>query len=551
MKKFIWIILLIILIVPTFMKIIKPGFFPMQDMMQVFRSYELEKCVTDLQIPCRWIPDGGYGYGYPQFNFYAPGVYYLGEVFHLVGLPFIDSIKIVIILGFIVGAVGMYLLAKEFFGSFPAIIASILYTYAPLKAQEIYVRGDISEFWATVFFPLIFWAVYKLIKEVGKKYIFWTAISIAGLFYSHVLFSFLFIPLIIFWTGFWLIAEKKIKSFPKVFFVIILGILASATFTLPMLFEKSYVHIETLLGGYFDYRQHFVTLRELFLSNHWGYGSSVLGPVDDLSLSTGIVQWILGFFAGIFALITFKKDKKISLLILSLGVIDLFILFLTHEKSSFIWTFFKPLAYLQFPWRFIPLSAFILSFLSGYAIYHFGKAKYFLGILTVVIVLILNANFFTPKIWLEVTDKYFLTGEVWQNELTASIFDYLPKYATLPPPSKAPETPEILSGVAEFKNYAKKSNYQIGDLVVKKDSVIRLPLFEFPGMTVYLNNKIIPHVNNNCTNEPFCMGLITFNATAGNYIFKVKLENTPIRIVGNIMSLVTLVTIIVITFKKK
>lgn len=551
MKKFIWIILLIILIVPTFMKIIRPGFFPMQDMMQVFRSHELDKCVTDLQIPCRWIPDGGYGYGYPQFNFYAPGVYYLGEIFHLVGLPFIDSIKIVIILGFIVGAVGMYLLVKEFFGSFPALIASILYTYAPFKAQEIYVRGDISEFWATVFFPLIFWAIYKLIKDGSKKYFIWTIIFTAGLFYSHVLFSFLFIPLIIFWAGFWLIAEKKMKSLPKVLLIMFLGFIASASFTLPMLFEKSYVHIETLLGGYFDFRQHFVTFKELFLSNHWGYGSSVLGPIDDLSLSTGIVQWILGIFAGIFALISFKKDKKISLLILFLGITDLFILFLTHERSSFIWAFFKPLAYLQFPWRFLPLSAFILSFLSGYAIYNFKKAKYFVGILTVIITLILNANFFTPKTWLNVTDKYYLAGEVWQNELTASIFDYLPKYAFLPPPSKAPEIPEILSGTAEFKNYVKKSNYQTADLVVKKDSVIRLPLFDFPGMTVYLNNKVITHVNNNCTNEPFCMGLITFKAPIGDYRFKVKLENTPIRIVGNIMSLAALVSLILIIFKKK
>jgi hypothetical protein len=549
-KKSFWIALLVILTIPAFFKLIRPGFFPMQDIMQVFRSFELDKCIADLQIPCRWIPDAGYGYGYPQFNFYAPAVYYFGEIFHLAGFQFIDSIKIVIGLGFILGTVGMFLLVNEFFGEWAAVTASLLYTYAPFKAQEIYVRGDISEFWATVFFPIIFWATYKLIKNGGNKYLFWTVVSIAGLFFTHVLFSILFIPLIIFWAVYWLIEEKKTKSLPKVFLIIILGFIVSASFTLPMLFEKGFVHIETLLGGFFDYRQHFVTLKELFLSNHWGYGSSVLGPNDDLSLSTGIVQWIMGLVAVIFALFKFKKDKKISFLILCFGAIDLFVLFLTHEKSSFIWSFIKPLAYLQFPWRFLSLSVFILSFLSGYVIYCFGKLKYPAGLLVLILVLALNASFFTPKTWLNVSDKDFLTGAAWQNELTASIFDYLPIYAKLPPLSIAPEVPEILSGNAEFKSYIKGSNYQTGDLSVKEEARIRLPLFDFPGMTVFLNNRIVGHVNDVCSGEPFCMGLITFNAPVGDFTFKVKLENTPVRTIGNIISLIAFIGVCFVFIKK-
>ena len=549
-KKLFWIILLIILTIPSFIKIMRPGFFPMQDMMQVFRTFELDKCTIDLQIPCRWIPDGGYGYGYPQFNFYAPSVYYLGEIFHLIGFQFIDSLKIVIGMGFILGGVGMFLMVSELFGAFPALIASLLYTYAPFKAQEIYVRGDISEFWATAIFPIIFWAIYKLIKNGGKRYVFWTVISIVSLFFTHVLFSILFLPLIIFWVGYWLIAEKKIKSLAKVLYVIILGLFASASFTLPMLFEKKFVHIETLLGGYFDYRQHFVTIKQLFLSNHWGYGSSTLGPIDDLSLSTGIVQWILGVVSGIFAIFTFKKDRKISFLVLFLGLITLVILFLTHQKSSFIWSFFEPLAFLQFPWRFLGIGVFILSFLSGYAVYSFAKFKYGVGVLVLSLVLFLNFSFFTPKTWLNVSDNYFLTGEVWQKGLTASIFDYLPIYAVLPPPSQAPKTPEILIGNAEFTDYIKGSNYQTGNLKVTKEARIRLPLFDFPGMKVYLNNQIISHVNNDCSGEPFCMGLITFNAPPGSYDFKVQLRNTPIRTIGNIISLVSLICLGFLLIKK-
>ena len=114
-NKKLWIIILLLFIIPSFFRLLRPGFFPIQDDMQVFRLFEMDKCIQDFQIPCRWIPDGGYQYGYPQFNFYAPGVYYLGEIIHLIGFQFIDSIKILFILGFVFSGITMFVLAREFF----------------------------------------------------------------------------------------------------------------------------------------------------------------------------------------------------------------------------------------------------------------------------------------------------------------------------------------------------------------------------------------------------------------------------------------------------
>jgi hypothetical protein len=377
-----------------------------------------------------------------------------------------------------------------------------------------------------------------LIKTGGKKYLFWTSSALAGLFLTHNILAFLFIPIIAFWILFWLVAEKY-SNWKKLVLALMLGIGLSAFFVLPMMIERNYAHTETLLGGYFDYRQHFVTLKELFLSNHWGYGSSFIGPVDDLNLSTGIVHWIIGFIAAIVAFFTFRKNKKISFLVLGLGVIELVIVFLTHEKSSFVWSSIPQLAWLQFPWRFLSLSAFLLSFLSAFVIFSVGKIKYLFGVLAIIAVVILQVGFFAPKAWLDVTDKDQLTGVMWEKELTASIFDYLPIYAKLPPDSKAPDTPEILIGEAKFVNYTKGSDSQRGELNVKSTARIRLPLFDFPGMTVRLNGKVVPHVNNDCSGEKFCMGLITFDAPVGDYSFRVELEDTPIRTLGNITSLVS------------
>ena len=550
-KNLFFLLLTFILIVPSFFSLLRPGYFPMQDDMQAFRLQQLDKCVKDGQIPCRWVPDAGYGYGYPQFNFYAPFVYYLGEVFHLVGWQFIDSVKILFILGFVLAGFAMFLFVQELFGGLPAVLAAVLFTYSPFRAQEVFVRGALSEFWAGVFFPLILWALLKLVKEGKRRYLIFSALSIAGLFITHNLLSFLFMPIVLLWLIYLFVTFKKTFDCKKVASALLLGFGVAAFFVLPMLLEMKYVHTETMLGGYFDYRQHFVSFKQLLFSNYWGYGSSQLGPNDDLNLSTGILNWTLSALALIAAFLTaFKKKRNIFWLTFFSFTLGLAFLFLIHQRSSFVWILAKPLSYLQFPWRLLIFSSLIFSFLGGVFISLAGKYRYLLGILIVVILFGLQVNFFKPVSWLKIGDKEKFSSVYLQKQVTASIFDYLPIYAKLPPEAKAPDLPEVLAGKAEFRDYFKTSDYQKGKLEIIDKAVIRLPLFDFPGMKVTLDNKEITHVNNNCTKEKFCLGLITFEAEAGVYDFAVRLNNTPLRSISNLVSLGSLMILVFLLFVK-
>jgi hypothetical protein len=109
-------ILLILLLIPAVKDLLTPGYFTMHDDMQVFRLFELDKCVHDGQLPCRWVPDGGYGYGYPLMQFYPPMPYYPMELLKLLGLGYFWPVKIMFAVSFIMSGIGMYLLAKEVFG---------------------------------------------------------------------------------------------------------------------------------------------------------------------------------------------------------------------------------------------------------------------------------------------------------------------------------------------------------------------------------------------------------------------------------------------------
>ncbi|MDO8486505.1 MAG: hypothetical protein Q7S77_02315 [Candidatus Staskawiczbacteria bacterium] len=547
----VWIILLI-LIIPSFFALLRPGFFWMQDDLQAFRIQQMDKCFQDFQIPCRWVPDPGYQYGYPQFNFYPPSVYYLGEMLHLTGIQFIDAVKILFILGFILSALTFFIFLRSLFGEWPALVGAFLYTYAPYKAVDVYVRGALSEFWAFVFFPLIFWSIYMLIKTGKWKYFIWMGLSIGLLLITHSLMSMIFLPIAGIWAVLWIILEKKWQIILKIAGGFIVGFMLAGFFILPMAQEKQYSHSESMLGGYFDYRQHFVDIQQMFISNHWGYGSSYLGPNDDLSLSAGQIQFVLSVFAIILSLIYFKKQKKIAIMVFVLFIVDLGVLFMTHQKSSFIWDKMSLLVWLQFPWRILADNVFILSILSAATIYLLPSKKYLIFIIGGVVVLtfIFYGSFYKPLRWVDISDKEKFSGELWEKQLTISIFDYLPIYAKLPPISKAPTLPEIMDGNANFITYKKGSNYQIGEVEILEKSNIRLPLFDFPGMKVFDNGKEIVHNHSDCRKQEFCLGLISFDLEPGNHTIKAVLTNTFVRTVGNYLTLIGAIILLIIYFKK-
>jgi hypothetical protein len=521
----------------------------MQDDLQAFRVYEMDKCFTDGQIPCRWVPDAGYSYGYPQFNYYPPSVYYVGALLHRVGIQYIDTVKILFIAGYIASALTMFLLVDSILGAWPAFVASLLYSYVPYKAVEVYVRGAMSEFWALAIFPVIFWAIYKFIKTERKKYFLWFSVSTGLLIITHNLMTLIFAPAAILWTFFWLMAEKKWKLWFKVGLAGLLGVTLSAFFFLPVLFERQFVHVDSVLSGYFDYRQHFVSLYKLFISREWGYGSSGF-PKELLNLSTGMVQWIMGVLAVIIGIANFKKQKKLSLLLFILAAAELLVLFMIHMKSSFIWARLPILWWLQFPWRFLSVSIFLLSLLAGLAVYLAGKAKYVLGSIAIIAAIALNIGFFVPKDWLNITDADKFSGASWQKQMTISIFDYLPIYAKLPPITQAPDLPEILDGRAKFTEYHKGSDFQTGKIEVITTATIRLPLFDFPNMQVLANGQTVDHNHNDCRGEEFCLGLITFKLAPGSYTLETKLTNTPVRTIGNYLTLIGIAVIVWLAFRK-
>lgn len=420
-------ILVLILIIPTFYKMLRPGMFSTQDF-HIFRQLEFDKCVKALQIPCRWAPDAGLGYGEPLFNFYGQFTYAVGEVFHLVGFSIVDSVKILFILSLLGSGVSMFFLGKEIWkNDLAALVSAILYVYAPYRAVDVWVRGALPEAFSFILFPLI-------ILSVEKRNIAYFSLLTAILIITHNLSFVMFLPLLVVW----IIYRKWWKSIIG----LVIAALISSFYILPVVFESKFVDLQSTITGYFDYRAHFVTFYQLFTSRVWGYGGSTWGADDGLSLSIGQIQWVLPTLLFFVFMYRYMKARNKKFIIYHLSfiifyVMGLFYLFLAHNKSTFLWDLIPPMAYIQFPWRFLGLATFCFALSGGELISLFDKkCSLILAVLVTILSLIFNISFFKEDIWYKVDDSHYITGTEWVRQRTASIGDFWPDFG-----HKIPDAP--------------------------------------------------------------------------------------------------------------
>lgn len=417
LKQNILLIITILLVVPSFFKMFDYGMFSTQDF-HLFRLQQFDKCVQRLEIPCRWADDAGLGYGEPVFNFYGQLSYAFAEVFHLVGFSFVDSLKITFALSFLLSAVAMYFLALNLWQSvYGAVITSLLYVYAPYRALDVWVRGALPESMSFIFYPLIILAVEKKNLLLFSSLIFLLIIN-------HNLSFVMFLPLLLVWLVY--------RKWWKGFLGFAISFLLSAFYVLPVLFESKYIDLGSTISGYYDFRAHFITLKQIFLDFSWGYGGSTWGDGDGINMSLGLLHWLLPFLISvIIGLLFYLKKKKLDKYTLNftlLIVLAIFYLLLTHNKSAFVWELLNFMEYIQFPWRFIGIAVFLLSLSVGYFFKLFDK-KWIFALFLVAIAanhLVFGVNYFKPDLWFEVGDSYYFEGPEWDRQREASLRDYWP-----------------------------------------------------------------------------------------------------------------------------
>ena len=545
MKRFLlsnWqIVLIVILSVFIVWPLFVPGYFSHHDDLHVMRIFEMRKCFDDFQIPCRWVPDMGYGNGYPIFNFYSVFPYYLGALASF-AIGYIGAAKLLFFLPLILGGVGMYLLIRGLFGKVPGLVGGVLYLFAPYRALDSFVRGAVGESFALALIPFVFYFFLKLIKFQKKNDFFLATLFTSLFFVSHNIMTLLFSPIIVVWILFLLFGEKW-KGFKIALLSLIISFGLAAFFLLPAFIEKELVQTESLTRAELDFRAQFVKVSQLFIDRSWNYSGSAPLSNNTISYQIGWPLWLLALPGVLSAFMAKSKSKLlVSFLFLVFGMGIL----MTHNKSSFIWEMIPLLSFVQFPWRFLSVVIFAGSLLGASFLTLFKDRNLkVLSVLIIILIVLLNWQYFRPEhFYKDVTDKTKLSGQSFVDQQKGSLLDYLPKTA-LEPRELPPSEPYVVTGEAIVDNFINKSNSWEFKVNVTKDALIEVPVFDFPNWTVYANGKEISHTNDNV------LGRIGFNLAIGEYTVSGKFLNTPIRTTANAITLVSFLALVIIYAKSR
>lgn len=548
-RKLFPIILVIILSFFAFKPLLASGFFPIHDDTQVTRVFEMSKALRDGMLPVRWSMDLGFGYGYPIFNFYAPLAYYVGAIPNLVGFDAINSTKLLFLIGIVISGIFMYLFSKEFFGKAGAVLSALLYVYAPYHAVDIYVRGDVSEFFAYAFIPLLFFGLYKTYQTNKLQYSFVASLGFAGIILSHNLTALMISPFALVFASY--LIYKNVKSWKYIVLSFVLGLFLSAFYFIPALLEMGYTNVISQIGGGADFKDHFVCIYQLWTSP-WGYGGSAKGCVDGLSFMVGkyhiifAIVFIISLISSVFSkkvssFFTFQ-NKNVSIFLL-FALFILASIFFMLSYSQFIWEIIKPMEYFQYPWRFLIILSFCLSFLGGGVLLLISKFVrgswfYLSCVILYVGIVFVNTKFFVPQ---EITHKsleYYTSRPSIEWNISKISSEYMPKYLQKPLDEYAiADNFHIYNETRRIQN-TKSLNF---DIALDYPRIITVPIAYFPAWQAYVDDKIVLI----SPKSQYEGGMIKFLVEKGKHDVSIKYAETPVERASDFITIAGLLVILI------
>jgi len=490
----------------------------------------------------RWSSQIIYGYGYPLFIFVYPLPYYMASLLHFLGFTFINSFKLILAFSFIASGIGMYLFIKEELKNrFSAFFAALIYLFAPYHLVDTHYRVSIGEALAFAILPFCFLIIRRMSNKIAFLWFFLTSSSIALLVLSHQAISLTSFPFLIAYCLYLWITKNK-KKFKNLFayiFSLVIGLLLSSFYWIPVIFESKYINL--LNKGVISFIQPFQ-----LLYSPWRWGLLFQGPSGELSFIVGYVQW----FVIILSVVLFLKgknafkEKKLYLM----SVISFFILlFLTQSISKPLWMNIPLLKGFQFSYRLLLLVAFFVSIISGIVIKNI-KNKWFFIVLCFIAISTTILNWGNRKTLPQLNDaviQYEFPSSMTKVGDSTTIWVDSNKFTS---EKRLVQHITVIQGEAKISDILRNSARHKYLINVRSDKAdFKENTLYFPNWVVKVNNKPYPF---RFTDRAY-PGVITFSLNKGSHIVEIIFMNTFVRNFSMLLSALTFLAILIYFFVPK
>jgi len=452
-KLFLLLVLLIFYIYSIF-PLLQDGFFTTFDDVQVVRIHEMVKELQGGQFPVRYIQDLGNGGGYMLYNTYPPFVYYIAAGLHFIGFSLVQSTKLIYILGYLVGGIGVWLLLRRVAGYVSATMGAILFLISPFFNYEVYTRGSLPEFFAFAVMPWVLWAFFELKTKNNLPLFIVGSLSYGIVLTAHTFPGFVTTLLLILWI---LLPPFKKKNFLTLTSTFLLRFGLASFFVIPFIFEQQYTAYSTNYFGDTSYATNF--FNPLQVGGIQKINISFLPPILGVPIFLGAIVSSVALFI---------VRKKISVEILFSFFVFFASIFLIWNVSNFVWKGVDILKRLQFPWRFfIPATIFgIVIIFHSLSYITSSRIKVAVSMLLIILTYIFYPNYHRPREYNFIANYYAedpcsLTS--WGNE-------YLPRWVSncLPKSKKRGDITPVFHFLCayqvEWKYWVSKKSYGVARL---------------------------------------------------------------------------------------
>lgn len=482
------------------------------------------------QFPVGWI-DGFANYGYPLGSVAQQLTTYLVAIFTLITNNPSLSFNIVAFLGALLSNIFFYIFLRLYFSSFISFAGIILFNFSPYRILNIYIRGALPEYFAEVFIPLLLISAYFIFKKRSIYGFFLLSISLCLLALTHpfmlIVSMFIFIPYVIFLlyeSGF---NKAFLLRYISIFLTgIIIGLGIASYYILPLSAEIKYFY-------YGQAKNHltpnnFLSIQNYFFNN-WFYFYDLDIFNRGFYVNAGLVESfmvIAGFAYLVFMFI--KKRRRVT--IFSFAVItSILVIFMTTSFAAALYNNISLLSNIQFPWRFLSVFIFLPPIIYCYILKNIRRRKIIVLGLNLAVVLIIFPQLYGKNYRADSLKDYLFTpynlhAVVMNPVWTGRSEDY---------PIK-PKKWSIIEGVGNVA--VKKLTNQVREYRINANTPLRMAdfTFYFPGWNAYIDGK----VTNIEYQDPQYRGVITYIVPQGSYTVVLKYEDTRIRRLGKIFTLI-------------
>lgn len=497
------------------------------------------KALSQGYFPVDWV-SGFANYGLPLGTVSQQLSTYLSAfVVFLTHSPTL-GFNIVVFLGVFLSCLFFYFFLRFYFSPLVSFVAVCFFNFAPYRILNIYIRGALPEFFAGVFFPLLGIALYLTIVKRKVFGIFLFIVTVALLTLTHpfmdIVAIFLVGPYVLFllFTTYRLDYKDMLKPLIQIILGGGAGLGLTAYYIVPLTLEIKYFYYG--LSRNHLTPNNFLTLTN-FVTNRYPYFTTLDVFNRGFVVNVGFLEsfiFLCGFFYVFYRIVLKKLQKNEQLLVVAIFT-GLLLLFLMWPLSTPIYQHVAFLSNIQFPWRMLSGFIFIPPIILATFLAKIKWQKTFALLFILIICLIafpqLYGKNYTNFPYRYYTFTPYNLDAVVMNTIWTGVSNNYPR-------GQAPFA--LASGSAQVQIISLQEEKHVYKIAAKTPIQFVDHTFYFPGWQAAIDTSpaTIQY------QDPNYRGVITLAVPAGNHIVTTTYTDTKIRLLGKIISVISLLLLI-------